>query len=51
MRTIISSLLVLILLSPFLVSCDQPVKVRIIFDTDANNELEHATVKISFKFQ
>lgn len=40
MRTIISSLLLLILLFPFLISCDQPDKVRIIFDTDANNELD-----------
>lgn len=40
MRAVISSLLLLILLSPFLVSCDQPDKVRVIFDTDANNELD-----------
>ena len=40
MKTIIYCLIVSVIFSPLLFSCDQPDKVRIIFDTDANNELD-----------
>jgi purine nucleosidase len=40
MKTIINSLITLTIVSSFLLSCEQPDKVRIIFDTDANNELD-----------
>ncbi|WP_194975396.1 nucleoside hydrolase [Aquiflexum lacus] len=40
MKTIIFRLILLIIISPILFSCNQPDKVRIIFDTDANNELD-----------
>lgn len=40
MKNILSSLILLITISLLLFSCDQADKVRIIFDTDANNELD-----------
>ncbi len=40
MKSIISNLILLITICSVLFSCDQPDKVRIIFDTDANNELD-----------
>jgi inosine-uridine nucleoside N-ribohydrolase len=40
MKSIISNLVLLITICTVLFSCGQPDKVRIIFDTDANNELD-----------
>ena len=40
MKRFVLNLILLIILSPILLSCQQQDKVRIIFDTDANNELD-----------